>query len=79
LGLLALTRRAEAALLEASVGQGFSASLSVAAVEPGVVRVSGDVETSERRDEAERIVRGVKGVASVENAIRVLPRRRADT
>jgi osmotically-inducible protein OsmY len=53
--------------------------LSVAAVEPGVVRVCGDVETPERRDEAERIVRGVKGVASVENAIRVMPRRRADT
>ena len=75
LGMLALTRRAEAALLEASVGQGFSASLSVTAVEPGVVRVSGEVETPARRAEAESILRGVKGVDSVENAIRVALQR----
>jgi hypothetical protein len=71
LGMLALTRRAEAALLEVSVGQGFSASLSVTAVGPGVVRVSGEVETPARRAEAESILKGVKGVDSVENAIRV--------
>jgi cytidylate kinase len=75
LSMLALARRAEAALLEASVSQGFSASLSVAVVEPGTVRVSGDVETPERRAEAEKILRDVKGVESVENAIRVLRRR----
>ena len=75
LSMLALARRAEAALLEASVSQGFSASLSVAVVEPGTVRVSGDVETPERRAEAEKILRGVKGVESVENTIRVSPRR----
>jgi hypothetical protein len=75
LGMLALARRAEAALLEATVSQGFSASLSVAVVEPGTVRVSGDVQTPERRAEAEKILRNVKGVASVENAIRVIPTR----
>ena len=75
LSMLALARRAEAALLEASVSQGFSASLFVAVVEPGTVRVSGDVETPERRAEAEKILRDVKGVESVENAIRVLLRR----
>ena len=77
LGMLALARRAEAALLEATVSQGFSASLSVAVVEPGIVRVSGDVETPERSAEAEKILRDVKGVESVENAIRVTPRRGA--
>jgi len=76
LSMLALARRAEAALLEASVSQGFSASLSVAVVEPGTVRVSGDVDTPERRAEAENILRAAKGVESVENAIRVIPRRR---
>jgi cytidylate kinase len=75
LSMLALARRAEAALLEASVSQGFSASLFVAVVEPGTVRVSGDVETPERRAEAEKVLRGVKGVESVENTIRVSPRR----
>jgi hypothetical protein len=76
LSMLALARRAEAALLEATMRQGFSASLSVAVVEPGTVRVSGDVETPERRAEAEDILRAVKGVESVENAIRVILRRR---
>ncbi len=75
LGMLALTRRAEAALLEASVGQAFSASLSVTAVEPGVVRVTGEVDTPGRRSEAERILRNVKGVEAVENAVRVAPQR----
>lgn len=77
LSMLALGRRAEAALLEAGVSQGFSASLSVAVVQPGIVRVSGDVETPERRAEAENILRAVKGADHVENAIRVIPRRRA--
>ena len=76
LGMLALARRAEAALLEATVNQGFSSSLSVAVVSPGTVRVSGDVERPERKAEAESILSGVKGVESVENAIRVMPRRR---
>jgi len=78
LGMLALARRAEAALLDATVGQGFSASLSVAVVEPGMVRVSGDVETPERRAQAENILRSVKGVENIENTIRVIPPRRAD-
>ena len=76
LGMLALTRRAEAALLEATVDQSFSASLSVAVVEPGRVRVSGDVETADRKLQAEAILRAVKGVEAVENAIRVAPSRR---
>ncbi|MBP2671371.1 MAG: bon domain protein, partial [candidate division NC10 bacterium] len=74
LGMLALARRAEAALLEATVSQGFSASLSVAVTEPGTVRVSGDVDTPERRAEAEKILRDVSGVDTVENAIRVILR-----
>jgi len=75
LSMLALARRAESALFEATVSQGFSASLSVAVVELGTVRVSGDAETPESRAEAEKILRGVKGVESVENAIRVIRRR----
>jgi len=76
LGMLALARRAEAALLEATVGQGVSASLSVAVVAPGTVRVSGDVESADRKAQAEAILRSVKGVEAIENAIRVVPPRR---
>ena len=69
----ALASRAEAALIEATFGQGFVAALSVSVVEPGTVRVSGNVETEARRAEAERVLRSVKGVIVVENAIQVVP------
>jgi cytidylate kinase len=76
LGMLALAHRAEAALMEATGGQGFTSSLSVAVVEPGTVRVSGDVDTADRKATTETLLRSVKGVDSIENAIRVvhLPR-----
>ncbi len=76
LGRLALARRAEAALLEAAVNQGCPTSLSVSVVAPGRVRLTGDVETTERRAGAEAIMKMVKGVDSIENAIRVVARRR---
>ncbi len=72
LGMLALARRAEAALLEAPVGQGFSAALTVTAVAPGTVRVSGNVDTAEKKAAAEAVLKAVKGVNTVENAIRVV-------
>ena len=56
LGMLALARRAEAALMEATGELGFVSSLSVAVMEPGKVRVSGDVETAERKAKAEDIL-----------------------
>jgi hypothetical protein len=73
LATMALTSRAEAALVEATFGQAFVPSLAVAVVEPGKVRVSGNVDTEGRRLEAERVLRAVKGVDAVENAIQVIP------
>jgi cytidylate kinase len=73
LGVMALTSRAEAALVEATFGQAFVPSLSVSVVQPGKVRVSGNVDTKERKIEAERVLRSVKGVEAVENAIQVIP------
>lgn len=73
LGMMALSSRAEAALVEAGFGHGFVTALSVSAVEPGTVRVSGNVESEGRKAEAERILRLVKGVESVENTIQVVP------
>ena len=72
LGMLALARRAEAALMEATGAQRFVSSLSVSVVAPGTVRVSGDVETAETKATAETILRAVKGVEAIENAIRVV-------
>jgi cytidylate kinase len=73
LGTMALTSRAEAALVEATFGEAFLPSLSVSVVQPGRVRVSGNVDTEGRKLEAERVLRSVKGVEAVENAIRVIP------
>ena len=58
---------------EATFGHGLVTSLSVSVVEPGKVRVSGNVETEGRKLEAENVLRSVMGVESVENAIQVVP------
>ncbi len=73
LGMLALASRAEAALSEATHGYGFSASLSVSVAEPGTVRVSGNVEAETNKAQVENVLRSVKGVDIVENAIQVVP------
>jgi len=70
---MALASRAEAALIAATFEHRFVPSLSVSVVEPGKVRVSGNVETEGRKAEAEKVLRSVKGVESVENAIQVIP------
>jgi cytidylate kinase len=70
---MALASRAEAALIEATFGQGFVPSLSVSVVAPGTVRVSGNVDTEGSKADAERVLQSVKGVHAVENAIQVVP------
>lgn len=80
LEMLGLSSRVEAALIEAGITSGRGraqpvtalSSVTAAVVEPGVVRLSGQVDTAERRAEAEQVVRSVIGVQSVENDIRVL-------
>jgi len=42
-------------------------------VEPGKVRVRGNVKAEENRAEAENVLRGVKGVEAVESEIQVVP------
>ena len=70
---MALTSRAEAALVEASFGQSVYSPLAVSVVAPGKVRVSGNVDTAGKKAEAERLLKSVKGVESVENIIQVAP------
>ncbi len=68
LEMMGLARRAEAALIEA----GFSSSaLSVAVVQPGKIQVSGVVATESTRTKAEEILKGVRGIESIENQVRV--------
>lgn len=69
LEMLGLARRAEAALVEA----GFSpTSFSAAVVEPGKIRVTGTVAAGSTRTKVEEILKGVKGVESVDNALQVI-------
>ena len=73
LGMLALASRAEAALSEATFGLEITPALSVSAVTPSKVRVSGRVETEGQKANAENVLRSVKGVEVVENMIEVFP------
>jgi cytidylate kinase len=83
LEVLGLSSRVDAALTEAGIISGrvspgsLSSAVAASVVEPGVVRLSGQVETEEHRAEVERVLRSVVGVQSVENDIRVLPRQAA--
>jgi osmotically-inducible protein OsmY len=67
--MMGLTRRAEAALVEAGYS---SAAFSVTVVGPGKVRVTGAVAADSSKQKAEKILRGVKGVESVDNALQVM-------
>ena len=69
---MALSSRAEAALIEATFGHGFLPSLSVSVVAPGSLRVTGNVNTEESKADAEKVLRSVKGVHTVENDIHVV-------
>ena len=73
LGMMALESRAEAALSEASFGHGFVPALYVSVVEPGKVRVRGNVKAEENRAEAENVLRAVKGVEAIESEIQIAP------
>ena len=70
LEMMGLARRAEAALIEA----GFpSAAVSVAVVEPGKIRLTGIVAVESTKTKVEEILKGVKGIESVDNELQVTP------
>jgi len=68
LEMMGLARRAEAALVEA----GFpSPSLSVVVVEPGKIRATGAVIDESTKIQVDKVLRGLKGIESVENQLAV--------
>jgi len=73
---MGLTKRAEAALIEADLIYGPKTSISVSVIEHGKIRLSGYVETEEMKTRAEKALKLVKGVESIENRILLLPPRR---
>ena len=70
LAMMGLARRAEAALLEA----GFPATAhSVSVMEPGKIRLTGIVAMGSTKVKVEEILKGVKGVESIDNQLEVTP------
>ena len=74
LEVMGLKNRAEAALIEAGLTYGpAGAYVSVIVEEPGRVRLLGVVDDKTTKTRAEKIVKDVKGVESIENRIIVGP------
>ncbi|HVP78358.1 MAG TPA: cytidylate kinase family protein [Thermodesulfobacteriota bacterium] len=70
---MGLERRVEAALIEAGLTYGPTTSISVSVDEPGKVGLIGVVEDQAGKVKAEKLAKGLKGVVSVDNQIRVIP------
>jgi osmotically-inducible protein OsmY len=73
LAKLALSSRAEAAIEETGLSYGPSTSVSIFVEQPGKVTLSGLVENERSKTRAEEVIKGVKGVESVDNRIRIRP------
>jgi cytidylate kinase len=75
LARIALENRVEAAIMEAGLSYGQTASIttsvSVSVPEPGLVILTGVADEARTRTHAEDIVRGIKGVERVENRVQV--------
>jgi cytidylate kinase len=69
LEMIGLARRAEAALIEVGFPSG---ALSVVVLEPGKIRVIGAVEEESTKIEVEKVLKGLKGIKSVENQLAVV-------
>jgi cytidylate kinase len=68
LGMMGLARRAEAALIEAGLKYGPSISV----LEPGKIKLTGYVARDAIRTKAEEVLKGVKGVKSIDNQVQKL-------
>jgi cytidylate kinase len=71
LEMMGLARRAEGALIEAGLTYEPTTSISISVTEPGKVRLGGWVEKQAMKTRAEKVLKNVKGVESIENEIRV--------
>jgi len=70
---MGLERRVDAALIEAGLTYGPITAISVSVEEPGKVRLTGIVDDQAGKTRAEKLAKGLKGVVSVDNQIRVVP------
>ena len=73
MSMLGLSYRAAAAIIEAGLSSGPGMYVSVEAVEPGTVRLSGTVDEGASKTRAEELMKALEGVEAVDNQIRVSP------
>jgi cytidylate kinase len=71
--MMGLTHRAEAALIEAGLTYGPTTSISISVSDPGKIRLSGLVEDQATKTRAEKVLKNIKGIESIENKIHVAP------
>lgn len=71
LEMMAFTRRVEAVLVESGIGIP-PTSVTISVLEPGKVQLSGFVRNPVDKVRAEEVLKGVKGVQSIDNQIEVL-------
>jgi len=71
IAMMALARRAEAALMEAGLSLSHSVTLSVSVPAPGRIELTGAVQDQTMRERAEQVLKEIKGVVSVDNKVRV--------
>lgn len=71
--MMGLTRRAEAALIEAGLTYGPTTSISISVTEPGKILISGMVENQASKTRVEEVLKTVKGFKLIENKIRIMP------
>ncbi len=69
LEMMGLTRRVEAVLIEADFPPTF---VSVSVLEPGKIQLTGFVGNQTDRARAEKVLKGVKGITSIDNKIQVI-------
>lgn len=72
LEMMSLASRVEAALVEAGLTYGPVTSVSVSVIEPGRIRLAGYVESENSKVRAEKILKEIKGIESIDNQIRVV-------
>ena len=73
LAKMSLAARAEAAIEESGLSYGPSTAVTVSVDTPGRITLSGLVDNEKGRLRAEDVIRGVQGVESVDNRIRLRP------
>jgi cytidylate kinase len=76
LEMMALKSKADAALIEAGLIYGPLTYISVSIPESGKIQLTGFVEDKESKTKAEEVLRKVKDIESIDNQIRILPKRR---